>query len=134
MSSIALIGGTGAVGRAIADVLREQGRSYRPIGRSDALLQNVFRNDSLAELRTWNADAASATSTLGGVESAVYLVGIPYDRFELHPKLMKAALDGAVAAGVKRMLLVGTVYPYGSPRTRTVDETHPREPQAFNAK
>jgi nucleoside-diphosphate-sugar epimerase len=82
----------------------------------------------------WNADAASAANALEGVESAIYLVGIPYDRFELHPKLMRAALDGALAAGVKRLLLVGTVYPYGLPRTRTVDETHPREPNAFNAK
>jgi nucleoside-diphosphate-sugar epimerase len=134
MSLVALIGGTGAVGRAIAGELRGQGRAYRVIGRSEASLAKLFGTDRSAELRTWNADAASASAALEGAESAIYLVGVPYDRFELHPTLMQAALDGAKSAGVKRMLLIGTVYPYGRPRTRVVDETHPREPDAFNGR
>ena len=132
--SVALIGGTGAVGRAIARVLRDQGRAYRVIGRSGTSLEKLFAEDANAELRTWNADATSAGAALEGAESAIYLVGVPYDRFELHPVLMRATLEGAIAAGVKRMLLIGTVYPYGLPQTHTVDETHPREPRVFNAK
>lgn len=131
---VALIGGTGAVGRAIARVLREHGRAYRIIGRSRESLEKFFGKGSPVEWRTWNADAASAAAALEGVDSAIYLVGLPYDRFELHPPLMRATLEGAVAAGVKRMLLIGTVYPYGLPQTPTVDETHPREPHAFNAR
>jgi len=134
MRSVALIGGTGAVGRAIARVLRAQGRTYRVIGRSDASLQKIFGEDTSAELRTWSADAMSAATALQGVESAIYLVGVSYDRFELHPILMRAALEGAVAAGVKQILLIGTVYPYGLPQTRTVDETHPRETHVFNGR
>lgn len=134
MSSVALIGATGAVGREIARVLRDRGRAYRAIGRSDASLRKAFGDDPHAELQTWNADAASARAALEGCDSAIYLVGVPYDHFELHPQLMKAALDGALGAGVKRLLLIATVYPYGMPRTHTVDETHPREPTAFNAR
>lgn len=133
MGTIALVGGTGAVGRAIARVLGDQGRTCRVIGRNGASLEKLF-GGSRAELRTWNADAESARAALDGAESAVYLVGLPYDRFELHPRLMRATLEGGLAAGVRRMLLIGTVYPYGLPRTRTVDETHPREPRAFNAR
>ncbi|HEY1976131.1 MAG TPA: NAD-dependent epimerase/dehydratase family protein [Candidatus Baltobacteraceae bacterium] len=131
---VALIGGTGAVGRAIARVLRDQGRTYRVIGRNQPSLEKVFGSDSRAELRTWNADAVSARTALEGIDSAIYLVGVPYDHFELHPLLMRVTLEGAIAAGVKRMLLIGTVYPYGLPRTHTVDETHPREPHTFNAR
>jgi nucleoside-diphosphate-sugar epimerase len=134
MSTVGLIGGTGAVGRAIAAVLREQQRDCRVIGRSKASLEKAFGDDSHAELATWSADADSAQTALDGVESAVYLVGVPYDRFDLHPKIMQATLQGAIAAGVKRLLLIGTVYPYGLPHTRTVDETHPRKPLAYNAK
>lgn len=134
MSTVALIGGTGAVGRAIARALRDQDRRYRVIGRSAASLEQLFGKDSGAELTTWNADAVSAAAALQGVESAIYLVGVPYDHFELHPLLMRLTLEGAVAAGVKRMLLIGTVYPYGLPRAWTVDESHPREPHAFNAR
>lgn len=134
MAEVALIGATGAVGQAIAAVLREAGRGYRVIGRSESSLRDTFGADPLADFRTWNADAESARAALEGVESAFYLVGVPYDHFELHPKLMRATLEGAIAAVVKHMLLIGTVYPYGLPRTRTVDESHPREPHAFNAK
>ena len=45
----------------------------------------------------------------------IYLVGVPYGRFELHPLLMKKALDGVCAENVERVLLMGTVYPYGLP-------------------
>lgn len=132
--SIALIGGTGSVGRAIARVLRDQGRAYRVIGRSAPTIERLFGDDANAEVRTWRADTESARAALEGVESAIYLVGVPYDRFDLHPVLMRSTLEGAIQAGVKRMLLIGTVYPYGVPLTRTVDETHPREPNAFNAR
>lgn len=134
MKPIALIGATGAVGQAIANALREHGRSYRVIGRSEASLRKAFGTDSLAEVRVWSADAATAAAALEGADSAIYLVGVPYDRFELHPQLMRATLEGAIAAGVKRLLLIGTVYPYGLPQTRTVDESHPREPRTFNGK
>ncbi|MBV9332520.1 MAG: NAD-dependent epimerase/dehydratase family protein [Candidatus Eremiobacteraeota bacterium] len=134
MSSVGLIGGTGAVGRAVAAALSEQNRGYRVIGRSKDALEKLFADDPRAELVTWNADADSARAALEGVESAIYLVGVPYDHFELHPKIMKATLEGAKSAGVRRLLLIGTVYPYGLAQSNTVDETHPREPRAFNAK
>jgi nucleoside-diphosphate-sugar epimerase len=47
---------------------------------------------------------------------------------------MKQTLDGAIAAGVKRIVLIGTVYPYGRPRTRPVREDHPREPHTFKGR
>ncbi len=52
-----------------------------------------------------------------GIDTIVYLVGVDYDKFELHPDLMRRTIEGAVAAGVRRIVLLGTVYPYGAPRT-----------------
>ena len=132
MTPIAMVGATGAVGEAIAAELRARGRSYRAIGRSESLLHSKFGNETLAQIRTWNADAASAEQALEGTTSLIYLVGVPYDRFDLHPKLMAETIKGAIAAGVKRLLLIGTVYPYGEPVTKTVDESHPRNPTRFN--
>jgi len=66
-----------------------------------------------------------------GVGTLIYLVGVPYDRFELHPVVMQKTLDGAIAEGVERLVLVGTVYPYGMPLTTPVTETHPRTPQTY---
>ena len=42
--------------------------------------------------------------------------------------------DAAIAEGVERLLLIGTVYPYGIPGTTPVTEDHPREPHTFKGR
>jgi nucleoside-diphosphate-sugar epimerase len=135
MAKIALWGANGAVGRSIADSLRAEGRPYRVVGRSRQSLEQTFGADPLAEIVTWNPDdPASVRAAATGVESIVYLVGVDYTRFDLHPLLMRTTVDAAVEAGVKRMLLIGTVYPYGRPRTARVREDHPREPHTYKGR
>jgi nucleoside-diphosphate-sugar epimerase len=86
----------------------------------------------LAETRVWNpADPDSVRSALEGTDAIIYLVGVNYWQFELHPTLMRATLRGAIEAGVKRIVLCATVYPYGVPLTTPVREDHPRDPQTF---
>jgi len=105
------------------------------VGRSREALEGTFGSDPLAEIVTWNPeDARSARAAAQGVESIVYLVGVDYRHFELHPIVMQATLDAAVAARVERMLLIGTVYPYGRPQTATVREDHPRAPHTFKGR
>ncbi len=135
MSKVALLGAAGAVGKSVADKLRKEGSPYRAIGRSTAPLEKSFGRDALAEIKTWNPDEPeSVRKALQGVESAVYLIGVNYWQFDLHPALMRKTIDGAIAAGVKRILLIGTVYPYGRPQSATVNEDHPRNPHTFKGK
>ena len=135
MKKVALLGAAGAVGKSVAGALGRAGIPYRVIGRSAASLTAAFGADPLAEVRTWNPDdPASVRQALSGVDAAVYLVGVDYWKFQLHPVLMKAAIDGAEAAGVERMLLVGTVYPFGRPQTNPVTEDHPRQPHTFKGR
>ncbi|GKS97491.1 hypothetical protein AVAK2825_23170 [Acidovorax sp. SUPP2825] len=47
---------------------------------------------------------------------------------------MRKTLAGAIAAGVRNIVLIGTVYPYGRPRTQPVREDHPRAPQTFKGR
>ena len=132
MSKIALLGAAGAMGASIADALRAEGKPYRVVGRTEASLRRAFGEDALAEIKTWNPeDDISIRQALAGVESAVYLVGVNYWQFDLHPILMRKTINGAVAAGVRRMMLIGTAYPYGRPQTATVTEDHPRYPHTF---
>lgn len=132
---IALFGAAGAIGGSIAGALRAAGRRYRVVGRSRAPLEAGYGNDPLAEIVTWNPeDAASVRAACRGVDSIVYLVGVDYWKFELHPKLMKQTLEAAIAERVPRLLLIGTVYPYGRPRTPRVTEDHPREPHTFKGR
>ena len=135
MSKVALFGAAGAIGQSIAQALAAKGQPYRVVGRSEASLRKTFGADPLAEIVTWNPDdPASVRAAAEGVETIVYLVGVDYWKFELHPQLMRKTLDGAVAAGVRNVLLIGTVYPYGRARTTPIREDHPREPHTFKGR
>jgi nucleoside-diphosphate-sugar epimerase len=135
MSKIALWGAAGAVGRSIADALRERREAYRVVGRDRARLQKTFGGDPKAEIVTWDPDDPASVGTAArGVDTLIYLVGVPYNHFELHPQVMRKTLDGAIAEGVKRVVLIGTVYPYGAPVTVEVTEEHPRNPTTFKGK
>jgi nucleoside-diphosphate-sugar epimerase len=135
MSKVALFGAAGAIGQSIAQALAAQGRSYRVVGRSEASLRKSFGADPLAEVVTWNPDSPeSVRAAATGIDTIVYLVGVNYWQFELHPELMRKTLDGAIAAGVRNFILIGTVYPYGRARTNPVREDHPREPHTFKGR
>jgi nucleoside-diphosphate-sugar epimerase len=132
-----LFGAAGAVGLSIAAALRAAGRDYRVIGRSRAPLEAAFGNDPHAEIALWNPDdPASIAAAAKGLQTAIYLVGVPYNQFASHPPLMERTLAGLTAAGVERLILIGTVYPYGRARSnpgdgQLVTEAHPREPHTF---
>jgi nucleoside-diphosphate-sugar epimerase len=130
-----LFGAAGAAGRSIAAALGAAGRPYRVIGRARAALQASFGTDPNAEIVTWSPeDPASIAAAAAGLQTAIYLVGVPYHQFATHPPLMQKTLDGLIAAGVQRLILIGTVYPYGRPQSRPVTESHPREPHTFKGK
>jgi len=135
MSRIALFGAAGAIGQSVAQALAAQGQPYRVVGRSQASLRKAFGADPLAEIVTWNPDSPeSVRAAARGIETIVYMVGVDYWRFELHPELMRKTLDGAIAAGVRNIVLIGTVYPYGRARSTPIGEDHPREPHTFKGR
>lgn len=135
MPQIALFGAAGAIGQSIGAALSSQGRPYRVVGRNEASLRKAFDSDPLAEVVTWNPDSpVSVQAAATGIETLVYMVGVNYWQFELHPELVRKTLEGAVAAGVKNIILIGTVYPYGRAQTHRVREDHPREPHTFKGR
>lgn len=134
-SKFAIFGAAGAMGRSIATTLRAQGTPYRVVGRSRRDLESAFGDDPLAEIVTWNPDdPASVRAAAQGIETLFYTVGVNYWQFELHPQLMHKTIEGAVAEGVARIVLIGTVYPYGRPQSERVREDHPREPHTFKGR
>lgn len=136
MSQIALFGASGAIGQSVAAALRAQGRPYRVVGRDESALRKAFGFDPLAEVVGWNPDSpASIAAAARGVEMLVYMVGVNYWQFELHPALLRKTLDGAVAAGVRDIILIATVYPYGQRQTENpVREDHPCMPHTFKGR
>ena len=135
MGKITLVGAAGAIGKSIANTLHHEARAYRVVGRNRDSLTSTFGGDPNAEIVTWNPDdPESARAALRGSGTIVYLVGVPYHQFELHPILMRKTVAAAVSAGVERLILIGTVYPYGISRTNPVTEDHAREPHTFKGR
>ncbi|CAM4166783.1 NAD-dependent epimerase/dehydratase family protein [Roseateles saccharophilus] len=135
MSKVALFGAAGVIGPSIAAALGRNGRPYRVVGRNEGSLRKAFGADPLAEIVTWNPDSpASVRAAAEDVDTLVYMVGVNYWQFELHPDLMRKTLEGALAAGVKHIILIGTVYPYGRAQSNPVSEDHPREPHTFKGR
>jgi nucleoside-diphosphate-sugar epimerase len=132
----ALLGATGAVGKAIAFELAAKRIAFRVVGRSEERLRRDFQEyQPLVQYKAADlSDANAAADAVAGVETVLYTVGVPYTHFELHPKLSQVALGAAAAAGVRRFVHLSTVYPYGIPRTKTVDESHPRDPNTFKGR
>jgi nucleoside-diphosphate-sugar epimerase len=133
MATIGLFGATGAVGKALAPILAREHVPFRVVGRSaDRLRRDFQQYEPLVEYHAADLhDAQAASAAASGVDTLVYLVGVPYGQFAEHPKLTRIALDAAAAAGVRRFVHLSTVYPYGRPEREFVDELHSRKPHTF---
>ncbi|MEP9349831.1 NAD-dependent epimerase/dehydratase family protein [Xanthobacter sp. KR7-225] len=132
---IGLVGATGAVGASVAAALAGAEAPFAVIGRSEAGLNAAFAAAPLARLRRWDPqDGAAIRAALRGLDTLVYMVGVPYDAFHLHPELMRRTIAAAQAEGVRRLLLIGTAYPFGRARAARVDERHPRAPHTFKGR
>src|SRR5262249_35383274 len=132
---IGLVGATGAMGRSVGQALTDRRRPFRVIGRSrPALDATLGTHTGVEKITRAPDDRASVRAAVRGLDTLVHLVGVPYHRFAEHPVVMRQLLDGAIAEGVKRIVLVATVYPYGVPRTARVAEDHPREPHTFKGR
>jgi nucleoside-diphosphate-sugar epimerase len=131
----AIFGAGGAVGQAVGAELAERGIPFRVVGRSAETLSRFARYGALAEICPADlAVAADARRAAAGVEAIVYAVGVPYDRFALHPALMRVTVDAAIAERVARLLVQSNVYSYGLPQTEYVDESHPRNPNTYKGR
>jgi uncharacterized protein YbjT (DUF2867 family) len=104
---IALWGAAGAVGKAVAGALDAEGLSHRVVGRNRKSLSAAFGQGLGAEIITLSEEDPASARAARGVETPVYLVGVPYDQFRLHPVVMRRTLAAAVAEGVKRVPLGG---------------------------
>jgi len=132
---IGLLGATGAIGKSVAAALTAQATPFRAIGRGEAGLKKLYGANPLAECVAWNPDdPASIRSAFSGVSTLVYLLGVPYNQFRLHPELMKKVIAGAIDAGVARILLIGTLYVFGRARAKRTTEDHPRKPHTFKGR
>jgi len=131
----AIFGAGGAIGRALASEFERRGIPFRAVGRGKAKLEAAFGQMKHAEVFDADlTDLRSAGAAARGVDTIIYTVGVPYTSFQLHPAMIRTAIEAAATTQVARLVLVSNVYSYGVPRTSHVSETHSREPQTRKGK
>jgi nucleoside-diphosphate-sugar epimerase len=126
MKHIAIFGAAGAIGHSIAAELDRRGFQYRTVGRSRERLAAAFPDSDAVAADLSNPESAEWAA--GSIDTIFYAVGVDYSAFHLHPVLMRNTVNAAARAGVRRLVVITSVYSYGVPQTPKVDETHPREP------
>jgi nucleoside-diphosphate-sugar epimerase len=131
----AIFGAAGAIGPHVARELDRRGIPFRAVGRNAEKLRSAFGALPHAEIFPADvSDPQSAAAAARGIDTLIYSVGLPYPEHSRHPALMRTTVDAAASAGVRRLVLVSSVYGYGVPRTARVSENHPREPDARKGK
>jgi nucleoside-diphosphate-sugar epimerase len=128
LNNIAIFGAAGAIGHSIAAELDRRQSLYRVVGRDRDKLAKTFPKADAVAADLNSPDSAEWAAS--GIDTIFYTAGVPYNQFRLHPVLMQNTVNAAIQAGVERLIVVSSVYSYGSPRTPKVAETHPREPRA----
>ncbi len=131
---VAIFGAYGTIGRSVTAALLTRGDEVRAVGRTESHLREAFGGSSGVEIMA--ADVATADGcarAAAGVDAIVYALGLPYTKeaFAAYPSMMHMAVTAARSSGVRRLLHISNVYPYGEPRTPRVREDHPREPVAI---
>lgn len=126
---VSIVGAAGAIGQSTAEALTARGVPVRLVGREAAKLSAM----GIAGAEQVSADVATEEGcrrALRGVDAAVYTLGLPYTKrdFARYPVMMKTFLNAARAEGVRKVVLISNVYPYGLPRSARVSEDHPRVP------
>ena len=131
----AIIGASGAIGQTIVRTLVSRGQKVRLVGRSEHKLKAAFGNLEAEYITADVTDRNGCLEALGDAEAAVYTLGLPYTKkaFALYPIMMHTMVDAAAQSGLKKLVLITNVYPYGAPQTDRVEETHPRSAPAVKA-
>lgn len=120
---IAIFGAAGSIGTAVAPEFLKRGHKVRAVGRHVDRLRAACPGCEpfAADLDAPNEARAAAA----GMDAVLYAVGFPYPDYAHYPPQMRVVVDACVAANVRELLAINTVYPYGVPQTERVAETHP---------
>src|ERR1035437_6395147 len=111
MEKVAIFGAAGPIGRYVGMELDRRGVPCRAVGRTASKLAEAFRKLPHAEVVAADlSDAGGAMQAARGVDTIVYAVGVAYTEFQLHPKMMRVAVDAAAAAGVRRVVVGAGIY------------------------
>lgn len=131
----AILGAGGTIGRSIVTELLRRDQPVRVVGRSAERLQKMYGG----AVEAVGADLTTEDGrrrAVAGATSVVIAIGLPYNKksFSTYPTLTAGIVKAAADAGVKTLLQIATVYPYGRPQSTPVSESHPLRPSSVKGR
>jgi len=133
-----LTGGTGFIGRRIAEKLRERGDDVVALVRTPSKAAPL----AAAGVETVSGDLSDTPAIERGVQGADavihagadYRVGVPKREqeslWEANVRGTERVLDAAIAAGAQRIVYISTGNVFGNTGERVADESYERDPAA----
>ena len=133
LQSVAVLGATGATGRAVAEELVRRQIPTRVVSRSEANLREAFDRLPVDRLAADLVDPDATRRAVPGHDGVIVCLGLPPSRFGQYPAIARsiaAAIQDEHAHGV----LVSSYWSYSPVRYVPIDEDHPRRPTASLAR
>ena len=125
MNKIALFGAAGAIGQSVAEAFSAQGAPYRVVGRSRDALAAAFGADRSP--RSSRGIRKIRRPSRRPRQASTYCLPRRRELLAIRPPSAPDATDARRRhrGGREHVVLIGTVYPYGRPRTTPVVRTTP---------
>jgi nucleoside-diphosphate-sugar epimerase len=125
MAMTAILGATGPTGIHLAAALQQSSMAVRVVARSQAKLDQLFRDSAIAKRAADVTDADATARAIDGCDLVYDCIGLPGDQMHLHPVTARGVAE-AVRRNGARCIQVSSYWAY-YPQVRPVmDESHPR--------
>lgn len=122
---VAIVGATGATGRALADELMQRNVPTRVVSRSMEHLAESFPQTEIEKRAGDALDGDSLRAAVEGCDLIVDCIGLPGDKMALHPETARNIVMAAGQTGA-RCLQVSSYWCYMPIGDLAVSENHPR--------
>ncbi|MGJ0119901.1 NAD-dependent epimerase/dehydratase family protein [Williamsia sp. MIQD14] len=113
--------GAGPAGRTIVDELRAQGLATRLVSRSPVVVDDPAVETVVADVR----DQAATTAAIDGATVVYHAVNVPYHRQTADMPHIADAVIGAAAHHDSTLVVLDTLYPYGTAGGEHITEDTP---------
>jgi nucleoside-diphosphate-sugar epimerase len=124
----AVLGATGATGKAIARELATRGLVTRVVSRNRTKLEAAFGKSGEFEIHELDlSDPEAAARAVDSCDVVFHCVGLPVQRFRDHLAISRTVL-GAARKAEARPVLITSYWSYGPVTSNPVTEAAPRRP------
>jgi putative NADH-flavin reductase len=101
MAMMAILGATGPTGIHLASALWQSGMPVRVVARSQAKLEQLFRDSAIDKRAADVTDADATARAIDGCDLVYDCIGLPGDQMHLHPVTARSVAEAVRRSGAR---------------------------------